>query len=268
MKTIYPLLSKSIYRFKKYLNNEYIFLPVATEEEITNYEASYNIKLPKEYRWFLLNIANGILRRKDFGGNLVLKIEFDKKFSQYISDSYFIPFGLTTKTKFHSQEDDEEYYEDNYPYKITYDKNQNYEGCSHGYISLAGYGCGTYAFIVINGEEYGNIWIHDIPSNDEVYPEIDAKKNKKRLEFIDWICLRMDHHVQLHLHHVRRKQKLIRDKRREEKREKIRLFNHQLEQKRKANREQKRKILETLRKIVTWVLAILLAISFIQRILS
>lgn len=264
MKTNYPNLTKSINDFKEYLGDKYLFLPVAQEAEIKKYEDSYDIIIPQEYRWFLLKIANGIVSKDDWGFNLINQLELEKIDIKHYSYNYSTPFRLTTKTKFHSPEDDEDYYEDDYPHQIIYDETENYENCSYGYISLVGYGCGTYAFIVVNGEEYGNLWIHDIPSNDEVYPEFDKAKKKRRLKFIDWICQQMDHQVQLYLYHNQLKQNSLAEKRRRE----INIYLQEKEQRKKINQERRKNILEGLTKILAWFLAIALIVNWIKQILS
>ena len=81
-------------------------------------------------------------------------------------------------------------YEDNYPYEIIYNNSRDYKKCSYGYITLAGYGCGTHAFIVINGDEYGNIWIHDITSNE--YPIIMSMTRDIQSEESELIQLRKE----------------------------------------------------------------------------
>lgn len=70
----------SIEDFKKIFGNEYKFLPVATEEELNYFENKFNVKIPYEYRWFLLNIANGIVSEDKRGFKLISKVDFNNFF--------------------------------------------------------------------------------------------------------------------------------------------------------------------------------------------
>lgn len=174
-------------KFRILLNNEYNFLPVVDENEINNFENKFKVKLPSDYKWFIMNVANGIENKDIWSRNILKKIDFVDFFYQEKEFNPSIPFKLQTKVKFYSIEDEEG--NDDYPFEIIYDsdKKKFREGYLNGEITLAGYGCGTTAFLVINGVEFGNVWIDDYSSNQEVYPEFNLLQNKKRLKFSDWI---------------------------------------------------------------------------------
>jgi len=50
-------------------------------------------------------------------------------------------------------------------------------------------GCGADDFLVVKGDEYGNVWLDNYSSNEEVYPGYDKKQGKERLGFTDWLEL-------------------------------------------------------------------------------
>ncbi|HEY1195493.1 SMI1/KNR4 family protein [Flavobacterium sp.] len=181
----------SIENFKEILEVDYLFLPVVQKEDIAAFENKFNITIPEDYRYFLLNIANGIVNRNKWGLNLVEEIDFKDFFYEENEFNPSLPFELTTKVVFGNYHPDRK---DSYPYEITYDGDYEIfmKGYSNGQIHIAGYGCGTSAFIVVNGSEYGNIWINDFSSNNEVCPEFDFKNNKSRLSFTDWLLESLD----------------------------------------------------------------------------
>lgn len=50
-------------------------------------------------------------------------------------------------------------------------------------------------FIVVNGPEYGNVWIEDLSSNGEVVPYYNLEQNKERLTFEHWMHGQLDHAI-------------------------------------------------------------------------
>lgn len=150
--------------FRSYFKDDYLFLPTASPKEIEKFENRFSIKIPDDFKWFLLNIANGIINTESHGFNVLDKINFS---NYYYEDNEFnpsLPFRLNNEFNFNTDE---------------------YEDFINGTIHLAGYGCGCYSFIVVNGEEYGNVWIDNYSSNSEVTPEKNEKKD--RLHFHDWL---------------------------------------------------------------------------------
>lgn len=185
-----------IEKFKGVLSQEYNFLPVASENEINQFENKFEVKLPSDYKWFILNIANGIESEDKWNHNILERIDFQNFFYKEKEYNPSIPFNLKTKVRFYDKEDDEN---DDYPFEIIYDFDRKIfrEGYLNGEITLAGYGCGTSAFLIINGSEYGNVWIDDYASNQEVYPEYCLEKNQKRLTFIDWIIVELKREIKI-----------------------------------------------------------------------
>ncbi|GEL11545.1 SMI1 / KNR4 family (SUKH-1) [Flavobacterium glycines] len=185
----------SIETFKKIYGEEYIFSPIANEKEIELFENKFNVRLPEDYRWFLLNIANGIICKDEYQLDFIEKIDFQNFFYEEDEFNPSVPFRLTTKVLFSKPE-----FEDKYPYEIMYDEDDTIfmNGYLNGEITIASYGCGTFAFLIINGAEFGNVWIDDYSSNQEVYPEYDLKTNRKRLNFNDWLLKRIDRRIEIY----------------------------------------------------------------------
>ncbi|MDR6762920.1 hypothetical protein J2Y38_003138 [Flavobacterium sp. 2755] len=213
---------------RKNLEEDYLFLPVALEKDIQIFESKFNVTIPEDYRWFLLNVANGIVNKNQWGFNLIEKIDFIEFFYKDNEFNPSIPFELTNKVVFSSGSD----YKEAYPYEITFDEDYDIfdKGYSNGQIHIAGYGCGTTAFIVINGNEYGNVWVDDFSSNNEVYPEFDSKKNKPRFSFSDWLLESVNRNVIIHNQRVECENRIKEEER--VKQDKIDQQNKELEIKR------------------------------------
>jgi len=192
----------SIKNSKKVLEETYLFLPVEPEKNIVEFENKFNVRIPEDYRFFLLNVANGIVNKNEWGFNFINKIDFIDFFYKDNEYNPSIPFELPNKVVFSSSSEYKEAspYKKVYPYEITFD--EDYEilekGFSNGQIDLVGYGCGTNAFLIVNGNEYGNVWINDLSSNNEVYPDYDFKRNKPRFSFTDWLLERINRHLTIY----------------------------------------------------------------------
>lgn len=187
MDNLHAEMLNSIESFRKALEEKYLFLPTEPEENLIAFETKFNVRIPEDYRFFLLNISNGIVKKNKWGLNLIEKIDFVDFFYEDNEYNPSIPFELANKVVFGSSSNYKEVYP--YHYEITFDENYDIfeKGYSNGQINIAGYGCGTSAFIVVKGNEYGTIWINNFSSNNEVYPESDFKKKKSRFSFTDWL---------------------------------------------------------------------------------
>jgi hypothetical protein len=141
-------LFETIKKFKKISKREYKFLPVAKEEDIVIFENKFKVKLPSEYRWFLLNIANGIISKKDWNFDILDKIDFK---NYWCNDEYdpSISFELDKRVLFSEPEEDEDI--DNYPYETYLAYNMevhNFYNCyKTGVIHISDEGCGTYSIL-------------------------------------------------------------------------------------------------------------------------
>ena len=182
-------LSELIKNSKNIIEIDYTFLPVAIEDELISFENKFNVKIPSDYRWFLLNISNGIKSKNDWEFDIINKVDFVNFWYKEEEYNPSIPFKLDKKIL---SSDPEDLLEDLNGYPYEYNACYDYEEyiyllkeATNGIITLFSYGCGTTGFLVVNGNEYGNIWIDDDSSNATVYPEYDIENNKKRLNFID-----------------------------------------------------------------------------------
>jgi len=57
-------------------------------------------------------------------------------------------------------------------------------------MQICHYGCAIYAMLVVTGEEKGNIWIDNRPSDQGIYPA--TTEGKERLGFLAWYIAWLD----------------------------------------------------------------------------
>jgi len=193
MKDQYQDILKSIKKFKRICSKKYRFLPVTKEADLISFENKFNVKLPDDYRWFLLNVANGIVNRNEWDFNFIEKVDFKKFWHKENEFNPAIPFNLDKKVKCYNDENED----DDYPYEIIINEDLEYfTDCTNGQISILETGCGGSDFIVVNGKEYGNIWIDNYSSMAEMFPYYSLKENKKRLNFTDWLLINIENEIQ------------------------------------------------------------------------
>jgi hypothetical protein len=151
--------------------------PKADFEEVINFEKEYNVKLPSDYRDFILNYGNCI---KSKYKKIFEPIDFKSfnKFGESFNPS--IPFKLTKALKCY--EDD--FFENR---KIEYDiieDDSSIFDFMNGFLYVD-----EFAFLIINGKEYGNIWKTET-YNSAVYPIYT--KNRERVTFLPYILEKID----------------------------------------------------------------------------
>lgn len=65
-----------------------------------------------------------------------------------------------------------------------------YNSVINGTIRLCHNGCGNFLFLVVNGQEYGNIWLDDRASTSEILPLLN--QNGNRITFEEWFFKWLD----------------------------------------------------------------------------
>lgn len=167
------IVEKKVEKFIEFFKGKYILEPVVSEESLIRFEDDFKIKLPENYKWFILNIAGGIRDKDDFGQIIFEKQDFENSFSKEIERNPSKPFPFTSKVIFDLNEED----------LITQSTN--------GQINIS-----DSIFLVVNGKEYGNLWIENIASNNEIFPVTDKENNIDRFTFIQWLLLNLENEIQ------------------------------------------------------------------------
>jgi hypothetical protein len=132
-------------------------------KEIELFESKNNIKLPEEYIEFVTKIGCF-----GFGPNegLLPLNQYNDLRHRILENDLSKEFPFTEK-----KEDDE-------LYKYDYDSLLN------GTILISDCGCGDFEILIVNGEEYGNVWGDYRISCNGMMP-LKNEKNEK-LSFLDW----------------------------------------------------------------------------------
>ncbi|HLO88581.1 MAG TPA: SMI1/KNR4 family protein [Nostocaceae cyanobacterium] len=131
--------------------------PCLSEGEIQAFESKYGISLPSDYRQFLLEVGNGGVGP----GYGLYKIVESGSENEVAATPYQNNYDILSQ-----------------PFPLTTAWN-NLDLSSHDYLdnkliqgtlTIANYGCGIYAMLVITGEQQGRIWIDDRTNDSGIYP--------------------------------------------------------------------------------------------------
>jgi hypothetical protein len=150
-----------------------------TEEAVSSFEAAHNIKLPNDYRIFITEMFDG-----GFGPFQIMPLEFwdsihNTVYLDSLENDLSKPFPLTNAVDF----------EENFDPSLV----ENSTSMLDGTIRICHIGSGNFIFLVVNGEEYGNLWMDYTCSNDEMLPL--TLKNKDRVSFEDWYIHWLDESI-------------------------------------------------------------------------
>lgn len=169
-------------RHKYVLNNP---LPL---DKVKKFENENSIRLPTEYVQFITEIGNG--GAGPFYGLEPLENslyqDLDYKNSDFLL-SPSEPFMYTSpwNMKFESGVDEGDKEEE---YQQRFDSFQEaYFDPKHmnGVIAICNFGCAVSLNLVVNGDEYGNIWTDDRSSDYGIHPSCELG-NEGRITFLDW----------------------------------------------------------------------------------
>ena len=164
------------------------------ESEIRTFELKNNIKLPEEYTAFLTTIGNG--GAGPFYGleplKNVLFCDLDYKRPEFLlTPSKPFMHSKAWNMKFEPSVDEDE---DEMEYQKQYEEfhDMYYDNMyMNGAIAICNYGCAVSLNLVVNGEEYGNMWTDDRASDAGIYPSRELGNNSS-IKFLDWYELWID----------------------------------------------------------------------------
>ncbi len=165
-----------------------------SREAIQRFERTHKIALPNEYVDFLTLVGNGgagpFYGLERFEYALYGDLEFvqpETLLSPAEPFLYSEPWNLTFNPTVTVEEDEEEYK------KQLQSFEKGYFDIKHlnGVIAICNFGCGASLNLVVNGQEYGNIWTDDRASDNGIYPSHEIG-NKDRINFLNWYELWLD----------------------------------------------------------------------------
>lgn len=170
----------------------------AEEAEVVAFEKEFNITLPEDYRAFILEIGNGSHSEHRIGipwyglySLQQIQARLDEPFDGFLSETFLYT----------------EYFEDDFVDSCVLTPTPPLNGT----MRLTNHGCATFSFLVINGEERGNMWYGDSwfacpfvfhkgrarKFQDRNYPPHDVAAGLPRATFTQWYESWLDHVIEL-----------------------------------------------------------------------
>ena len=152
------ILGSEVHRYK--LN------PCISQAKLQAFEQKYNIRLPQDYRQFLLSIGNGGAGP----GYGLFGIGYKSEMTRILQKEGKDFLGQIFPGEDFFEEDDEDFEDEDEDLEDEEIESENY--LIQGTITIAHYGSGLYAQLVITGNQRGNVWISDRANNNEgeIYP--------------------------------------------------------------------------------------------------
>lgn len=168
-------------------SHQYQQNPVLTEAQVDAFETRFFIRLPEEYRLYLLHIANG--GTGPFYG--LYELEYEDNNTPKLAE----PFGYTHQAPLNVREIDQQI-----PPQVSDEDREKlmerlYDSAEKGIIFLATEGCGMYSVLVVNGEAYGTVWFYDLANDGGVFP-LTSPEDGKPMRFLEWFEIWLDKSIQ------------------------------------------------------------------------
>lgn len=172
--------------------HKYHLNPVLDSHEISDFESKYQVTLPPDYKAFLLNFANGGAGPY-YGVEAFENVLFDdldyKRADSLLNPSLPFPHSKAWNEVFEASVDPDENEEE---YERQYEIFSQH--LMDGSIAICNYGCGVSLHLIVNGDEYGQIWTDDRGSDAGIYPSYELG-NQMRISFLDWYELWLDNSI-------------------------------------------------------------------------
>jgi len=126
--------------------------PTLSYEYLSAFEKKFDLSLPRYYKLYLNFIGNGRGIKR-----------LERSIVHYDGDSAFFEF-IDLQQRF-----------DEYRRPILFT----------GVLRIYDFGCGISYFLVVNGTDYGKIWIDDRANSGKIYPFVNSQKIK--VGFKEWV---------------------------------------------------------------------------------
>ncbi len=161
--------------------HKYKLNPLLNEKTIEQFEEEFNIRLPEGYRSFLKELGNG-------GAGPYYGLE-PLENGRYADLDYkppkdlinpALPFVHTEAWNLANGEINEDNETEYFDKKWV-----------NGLLRVSNYGCAISINLVINGMEYGNMWVDDRGNDGGIFPDPFFKPDS-RVDFLEWYELWLD----------------------------------------------------------------------------
>jgi hypothetical protein len=173
--------------------HNYILNQPASEREIAEFEKLYGVTLPSGYLEFIRNVGNGgagpYYGLEPLENTVFADLDYKNK-NDLLDPSKPFPFNKLWNMDFEEIAASIDSNENNANregiYEIYFDRKW-----SSGLLRICNFGCGVSLNLVVNGEEYGNIWVDDRCNDGGIYPDLSFDR-AKRTNFLQWYELWLD----------------------------------------------------------------------------
>jgi SMI1 / KNR4 family (SUKH-1) len=167
--------------------HKYELNPTISESEIEDFEKTYQISLPLGYREFLKQVGNG--GAGPYYGLEALEnsryVDLDYRGDNFVDISQ--PFTLRDYWNPIIEMETEEAYN-------AFEEEYQEKKWVNGLLRISNFGCGVSINLVVNGEEYGNIWVDDRGNDGGIYPDPYLSK-ESRIDFLSWYEAWLDEYI-------------------------------------------------------------------------
>lgn len=171
--------------------------PTISLDKVRQFEATHKVTLPKDYVEFLTEIGNGgvgpFYGLEPIQNSLYDDLDYKRADSLLNPSQPFLhtePWNLEFQPSVDEDENEEQYENERIKFEERYyDKKQ-----MNGVLAICNYGCAVSLNLVVNGQEYGNIWTDDRGSDNGIYPSHELG-NKDKVGFLDWYELWLDNSI-------------------------------------------------------------------------
>lgn len=168
--------------------HQYKINRTVSAETVKRFEANNRIKLPEGYAKFLMEVGNGgagpYYGLEPLENSLFQDLDY-KQSEFLLNPSIPFPHTDSWNMEFKSTVDEDEN-EEEYEKQFEAFQEKYYDPkYMTGAIAICNFGCAVSLNLVVNGEEYGNIWTDDRSSDYGIHPSQELG-NKDRITFLDW----------------------------------------------------------------------------------
>ena len=165
-------------------SHRYRLNPTLRESEIAEFESRFNIKLPEGYRCFLSELGNGgagpYYGLQTLSDSLYENLVY-KREGQLMDPA--TPFPLTGPWNMKYEGD-----VDNHEAHMAFEDEYFDSRWSTGLLRICNYGCGASLNLVVNGPEYGRMWMDSRGGDGGICPDPCLAQNS-RVVFLEWYQL-------------------------------------------------------------------------------
>jgi len=154
---------------------------------LDEFQSHHQIRLPEDYRAFLLEVGNGgagpYYGLQTLQDSLYADLDY-KREGELLNPSLPFPLSEPWNMAFTGDSEDEAAYG-------AFEQTYFADNWTHGLLRICNFGCGVSLNLVVNGSEHGNIWVDDRGNDGGLYPD-PYFEQEGRTQFLDWYELWLD----------------------------------------------------------------------------